>query len=259
MNPNALNIAGIQSDLTWENPAANRSHFADKIDSLDKETDVVVLPEMFSTGFSMNPQPLAETMNGETIEWMKLMANKTKAVMAGSLIIQEADNYFNRFLWVQPDGNIHYYDKRHLFSLAGEHHEYTSGKSQAIIDYKGWKICLNVCYDLRFPVWSRNTTGYDLLIYVANWPKPRVAAWTTLLRARAIENQSYVVGVNRIGEDANANEYNGQSAMIDMEGNYLTQADNADVIIQTNLSKTDLKEFRDRLPFYKDADRFELK
>ncbi|MCL4165019.1 UNVERIFIED_CONTAM: hypothetical protein GTU68_012329, partial [Idotea baltica] len=219
-----LKIAGIQTSLEWENHEANRQNFEGRILAADSEIDILVLPEMFTTGFSMKPERLAEDMQGETIHWMKKLADKTNTVLAGSAIIQDSGRFFNRMLWVEPCGHIEWYDKRHLFTLAGEDDEYTAGGEPKIVDYKGWRINLNICYDLRFPVWSRNANEYDVVIYVANWPSTRIVAWSTLLRARAIENQCYVVGVNRIGLDANAKNYSGQSTIIDMEGNYLSEA-----------------------------------
>ena len=253
-----LKIAGLQTSLQWENPDANRKKLEKQIDEIEGEVDVIVLPEMFTTGFSMKPKSLAEDMNGPTVEWMKKWSKSKNAVITGSIIIKDSERYFNRMLWVEPSGDIQYYDKRHLFTLAGEHKEYTAGETQKVISYLGWKINLNVCYDLRFPVWSRNTTTYDISIYVANWPHPRISAWSTLLRARAIENQSFVVGVNRIGHDANNNEYSGQSAVIDMEGNYLAQAHDKQTTLLATLDRSNLMSFRKRFPFYQDRDDFQL-
>ena len=186
-----LKIALIQSDLVWENPKKNRKHFKEKIESISKPVDMIVLPEMFSTGFTMNAKDVAETMDGKTVAWMKKKALKTNAAIIGSLVISEDGKFYNRLLFVEPSGDIHIYDKRHTFTLAGEEKIYASGTKKLIVDYKGWKICPLVCYDLRFPVWARNTENYDVLLYVANWPKPRILAWDTLLKARAIENMSY--------------------------------------------------------------------
>ncbi len=253
-----LSIAAIQTTLSWENPVANHIHFGQKIDSIDRPVDIVLLPEMFSTGFSMTPQPLAETMTGPTIEWMHKMAEQLDSVVAGSVIIQENNQYFNRFLFVRPSGEVEHYDKRHLFTLAGEHKQYTGGHVKKTVDVNGWRIRLNVCYDLRFPVWARNESDYDVLLYVANWPMARVQAWSTLLRARSIENLSYVIGVNRIGQDANNNSYNGQSAILDMAGTYLAQGFDHDEIIYAKLSYEKLVDFRTNFPFHQDADDFSI-
>jgi len=203
-----ISVSIIQSDIIWEDRLSNLENYQNKINQIES-TDLIVLPEMFTTGFSMNPKDISETMSGETIQWMKANASKMNSAICGSIIIEEDDKYFNRFIWVNPDGSIHHYDKKHLFSFAGEDKNYTSGNNKLIIEYKGWKICPLICYDLRFPVWSRNSEGYDLLIYVANWPDKRKLAWKTLLTARAIENQCYVIGVNRVGKDTK-NYYSGE-------------------------------------------------
>ena len=198
-----MKVAIIQTALIWENPNANRIQFEEKIRGIEQNVDLIVLPEMFSTGFTMNPETVAETMNGETISWMQTLAKHKNSAITGSLVIVENGKYYNRLVFVLPSGEIKHYDKRHLFSLAGEEKVYTKGKTKLIIEYKGFKICPLICYDLRFPVFSRNVEDYDVLLYVANWPKPRINAWNALLKARAIENMCYVVGVNRIGEDQN--------------------------------------------------------
>ena len=254
----SIKIAGVQTHLIWENAEANRDHLQNKLQELQENVDVIVLPEMFSTGFSMEPSPLAENMNGPTIQWMKQMSSQFEAAITGSLIIADGGQYYNRMVWVQPSGEVDFYDKRHLFSLAGEDAKYASGKQRKIVSFRGWKIYLNVCYDLRFPIWSRNKDDYDVAIYVANWPKPRVHAWTTLLKARAIENQCFVVGVNRIGQDANSNNYVGQSCIIDMEGFELTTANDNDIIIVAELQKPRLSAFRKKFPFYQDSDDFNI-
>ncbi|HEX6846868.1 MAG TPA: nitrilase-related carbon-nitrogen hydrolase, partial [Chitinophagaceae bacterium] len=210
-----LTITGIQTQLHWEDAAANRKMFEEKIDRITGKPEVIIIPETFSTGFSMKPKLLAETMEGETIKWMKRVAAEKKVILTGSVIIKENENYFNRLIWMLPNGQMGIYDKRHLFGYAGEDNEFTPGTKRLIASVKGWKINLLVCYDLRFPVWARQTppllqergqggeAEYDLLIYVANWPERRNHAWKTLLQARAIENQCYVVGVNRVGHDGN--------------------------------------------------------
>src|SRR6478672_6609984 len=230
-----LIVTGIQSSLHWEDKEANLQMFQEKIFSISQPTEIVVLPEMFSTGFSMQPKKLAEPMDGETVEWMQRIAAKKKIILTGSVIIEADGNFYNRLVWVLPNGQIGYYDKRHLFAYADEDQHYTPGKKRLIASVNGWKINLLVCYDLRFPVWSRqaspltplqrrgeqNPPEYDVLIYVANWPEKRVHAWTTLLRARAIENQCYVIGVNRTGEDGNKIHYTGESMAIDPMGEIL--------------------------------------
>src|SRR5690606_35891756 len=194
---NTLQIALIQTHLVWENPTQNRELLSEKLKTLSEPVDIIVLPEMFTTGFSMHAAKLAETMQGDTVQWMQSIAKQQQVAITGSLIIKEDNQFYNRLLFVHPDGNIETYDKRHTFTLAGEDKVYASGTEKKIIHYKGWKLCPLVCYDLRFPVWARNVEAYDVLIYVANWPHVRVHAWDTLLKARAIENMAYCVGVNR--------------------------------------------------------------
>jgi len=254
-----LKIALIQSDLAWENPKQNRAHFSKIINTISTPIDLVILPEMFTTGFSMNPESIAETMDGETIRWLKTIAKNKDIAIAGSIIIKEEGNYYNRLVFVYPSGKIKTYDKRHTFTLAGEDEVFTSGKERLIIDYKGWKLCPMICYDLRFPVWARNTDAYDVLIYVANWPKPRIAAWETLLKARAIENMSYVIGVNRIGKDANQYEYSGNSAAFDSLGNTISKIkpDTAQTKM-ISLSKNEMLETRNKFQFLNDKDAFEI-
>ncbi|MDP3314363.1 amidohydrolase [Lutibacter sp.] len=257
---NTLNIAIIQSNLVWEQPKKNRSNFSTTIESISKEVDLFVLPEMFTSGFTMNPQHVAETMQGETVEWMRNLALKKNAAIAGSIIIIENNNFYNRLLFVHPSGEINYYNKRHLFSLAGEHLKYTTGTEKLIVNYNDWKICPLVCYDLRFPVWSRNVENYDVLLYVANWPKPRIAAWDALLKARSIENLSYVIGVNRVGVDENHFEYSGHSVAYNCLGKKLThlktnQEDNTII----TLHKKHIAEVRTKLNFLNDKDSFEIK
>jgi len=257
---NELNITILQADLVWENASENRKKIEAKINAITAPIDVIVLPEMFTTGFAMQPEYLAETMDGDTVQWMLIIAKTTNSAICGSIIITENNNYYNRFLFVTPSGEIHQYNKRHLFSLAGEHERYQNDNKQVIIEYNGWRICPLICYDLRFPVWSRNTSNYDVLIYVANWPKPRVTAWNTLLKARAIENMSYVVGVNRVGTDANRHEYTGNSIVLDELGNEMTPlAENTEATITTTLSKEKLLASRTKFNFLGDKDVFEIK
>ncbi|MBP6334472.1 MAG: amidohydrolase [Bacteroidia bacterium] len=256
-----LNITLIQSNLYWEAPKKNREMFQEKILSVEKPGDIILLPEMFNTGFSMNPEKLAETMNGETMEWMTRMSGKTNAVITGSLIISEENKYYNRLIWMHPNGSYSHYDKRHLFSLAGEDKVFAAGQHQWIMPIKGWNVFPLICYDLRFPVWSRRNPqlDYDLIIYVANWPDVRIRAWNHLLIARAIENQSYVAGVNRVGNDGNEFSHSGNSCVIDYKGEILSSFEiNKEQHETITLNKDELADFRKQLPFSSDADRFEI-
>lgn len=293
-----LKITIIQSELHWENKAKNLALFTEKIASIAETTDVIVLPEMFTTGFTMNAKPLTETMNGEVIEWMKQQAKNKNAAIVGSIIIEEKvispsgrprGAYFNRLIWAQPNGVVYHYDKRHLFRMANEHETFSSGNSRLIVEWKGWKICPLVCYDLRFPVWSRNKEFkvqslkfkvdlqsdnkarnlehetlnpkpvFDLLIYVANWPEARKEPWSKLLEARAIENQVYVVGVNRVGLDGKEISYSGNSAVIDPKGNAISNITEHQNHIQTiELNRQELYDFREKFPVGLDGDDFEI-
>jgi len=254
-----LSVAIVQSNLVWENPIQNRLNFSKKITAIESDIDLIILPEMFTTGFTMHPEILAETMTGNTVKWMKQLANEKQVAIMGSIIISEDNTYYNRMLFVEPSGAIHYYDKRHTFTLAGEHLVYTAGKEQKTVDYKGWKILLQICYDLRFPVFARNTMNYDLVVYVANWPAPRIAAWDALLKARAIENMSYCIGVNRVGLDANNLEYPGHSTVYDLFGNSVVSCEaNSENIKTALITKDHLKKYRKKLQFLSDQDRFKL-
>ena len=253
-----MKISLIQTSLTWEDANANRSNFEKLISSINEPTDIILLPEMFSTGFTMKPETVAETMHGETVEWMKTVATSRDCAIAGSVVIEENGNYYNRFLFVMPNGKIKQYDKRHLFSLAGEDKAYTKGIDRLIIDYRGWKICPLVCYDLRFPVFSRNTEDFDLLLYVANWSAPRVLAWDALLRARSIENMCYVAGVNRVGQDNNGHNYPGHSQVFDCLGASLTVSSEAEEVITVELDKQTMLETRNKFGFLNDRDSFIL-
>jgi predicted amidohydrolase len=254
-----MKIALIQSSLFWENPIANRNYFEEKINAITEKVDLIVLPEMFTTGFSMNPKNLAETMHGETISWLQSMAKSKNSAITGSLIIEENNNYYNRLVFVFPSGEIKFYDKRHLFTLAGEDKVYTSGNEKLIVEYKGFKICPLVCYDLRFPVFARNIEDYDVLIYVANWPKTRINAWDILLQARSVENMCYTIGVNRIGFDASNFEYVGHSQVNDFLGNYVMEPKENEGVFIVELNKEKLLETRKKLGFLNDRDSFELK
>ena len=254
-----LKISIVQSALIWENKQANLDAFSTKINQIETETDVIVLPEMFTTGFSMKPQKLAEATEDQTYAWMKKQALAKQAAIVGSFIVVEKGKYYNRLLWVNPDEIYEKYDKRHLFSLAKEHLHYTAGNEKIIINYKGWRIRPLICYDLRFPVWARNVNDYDLLLYVANWPTPRAHAWRTLLQARAIENQAYVAGVNRVGEDAFGNSHSGDSAVINPLGELLTSIKPFEEATETiELSVEMMGTFRQKFPFGNDADSFEV-
>ena len=256
---NELNIIGIQADLIWENPTKNLAFFEDKINTLSKDIDLVVLPEMFTTGFTMNPENVAEKMNGKAVSWMQKMATEKEIAICGSLVIYEEGNFYNRLVFVHPSKKIETYNKRHSFTLAGEDKVYTSGSEKLIITYKGWKICPLICYDLRFPVWVRNTENYDLLIFMANWPVKRIKAWNTLLKARAIENISYVIGVNRTGNDGNSYEYSGNSLIVDYLGEEISNLNNNEIgIIKATLVKTNLNNIRKKLGFLNDKDCFKI-
>lgn len=257
MANDTLDIALVQTSLVWENPKANRIHIENKVSSIS--ADLIVLPEMFTTGFTMNAKDVAESMGGESIAWLKELSKSKNAAIVGSLVITENNNYYNRLVFVEPSGKLTAYDKRHTFTLAGEHKVYTAGQEKIIIDYKGWKICPLICYDLRFPVWARNTEDYDILIYVANWPKVRITAWDTLLKARAIENMAYSIGVNRVGLDGNDYEYSGHSAAYDVLGNHIDSIpENEETIEIVTLEKSHIDKYRERLGFLKDRDAFSL-
>lgn len=258
----SLSFTIIQTRLHWEDRDANLSMLQGKIMGIRERTEIVVLPEMFSTGFSMQPRKLAEKMDGETVQWMKRIAAAKKVVLTGSVIIEENGHYYNRLLWVLPDGQLGYYDKRHRFAFAGEDKEYTPGNKRLIAQVKGWKINLQVCYDLRFPVWARQQVNdvpeYDVLLYVANWPERRSHAWKSLLTARAIENQCYVVGVNRVGIDGNGINHSGDSMVLDALGTILYHKQDEEDIYTLVLERSGLTEVREKFPFWKDADQFNI-
>ena len=253
-----MKIALFQTNLIWENPEANRTFIEENFINERESFDLFVLPEMFTTGFTMNPENVAETMHGETISWMKSLALMKDCAVCGSLVVSENNSFYNRFIFVHPNGKIDFYNKRHLFSLAGEHQKYSKGTEKVIIDYKGWKICPQVCYDLRFPAFSRNYENYDLLLYVANWPKPRTNAWNILLKARAVENMCFVVGVNRIGFDENNHGYIGHSQIIDELGNQTLDAEEKQGVFIIELDKNKMLETRKKLNFLSDKDEFEI-
>lgn len=251
-----MKVAIIQSDIVWENPAANRQILQEKINSIREEVDLIVLPEMFSTGFTMNPSSVAEKMTGTTVNWLVDLAKSKQVAITGSVIIEEANKYYNRMLFVYPTGEIKHYDKRHLFSLAKEEAFFTAGTEKVIVTYKDWKICLQICYDLRFPVFARNVENYDLLIYIASWPKPRVNAWDILLKARAVENLCYTIGVNRVGVDGSQLEYVGHSQAIDYLGNSIIEPFENDTVSIFSLERAAMLETRSKLNFLNDKDEF---
>lgn len=259
-----LSVTVVQTHLYWEDKTTNLEQLTAKLEGLSG-AEVVVLPEMFNTGFSMRPQALAETMEGPTLQWMKAMAMRKKIILTGSLMITENGRYYNRLVWMLPNGQYGYYDKRHLFAYAGEDKHYTAGQRRLVAQVNGWRLLLLVCYDLRFPVWSRQQTRhggqaeYDAIVYVANWPERRNHAWRSLLVARAIENQCYVIGVNRIGNDGNGIAHSGNSLVADPLGQILYEAAAGEEVIHTlALSRQMLQEVREKLPFLKDADHFTL-
>lgn len=255
-----LKISIVQTSLFWEDKAANLRMLEELILPLKEKTDVIVLPEMFTTGFTMNAKNFAESMNGPTVKWMRTMARELNTRIFGSIIIEENGHFYNRLIWVEPWDIFGTYDKRHLFRMANEHHHYTPGKSKLIESIKGWRICPLICYDLRFPVWSRNKNDYDVLIYIANWPEKRNHAWKTLLMARAIENQCFVIGVNRVGEDGNGISYSGDSAVINPKGEIISTTKANEINVETlDLNYNELAEYRKVFPVGLDADDFEIK
>jgi predicted amidohydrolase len=253
-----LRVTLVQTELAWQDPVANRHRLAAHFRGLGGHTDLVVLPEMFSTGFSMAAAELAEDMDGPTVDWMREEAAALGCVITGSLIVRDGGRCYNRLVWARPDGSLEHYDKRHLFRLAGEQEHYAAGSRRLVVALKGWRLCPMICYDLRFPVWSRSRGDYDLLLYVANWPQRRALAWSTLLRARAIENQSYVVGVNRIGKDGNGTIYVGDSVAVDFLGQPLSSEGGGDRVETAVLDLESLRAYRESFPAHLDADRFEL-
>ncbi len=254
-----LELALIQTELAWQDPAANRAHFETLLEQAHG-ADLIALPEMFSTGFSMDSAALAEPEKGPTSLWLSEQAKRIDAVVTGSLIVQAADgSYRNRLLWARPDGSVAHYDKRHLFRMAGEHKHYAAGNEQVVLELSGWRIRPLICYDLRFPLWSRDPHTTDLLLYTANWPAARRQHWNRLLPARAIENLCYVAAVNRIGQDGKGHPYSGDSQVLDFQGEALLDAGDADGVFRTTLSASELAAYRERFPAYLDADDFDLK
>ena len=252
---NKLNIALVQCDLFWDDPISNKNRLDFLLTNV-KDVDLIILPEMFTTAFCMQSRP--EQMDGSSVQWMLQRAKLANAAICGSLIINENSYLYNRFVWVSPKGEVEFYDKRHLFSLMGEHKRFVPGLDRKVINYKGWKIFPQICYDLRFPVFSRNDMGYDLLLYVANWPARRITAWDKLLQARAIENLSYVAGVNRIGKDPNNISFVGHSAIYDPLGDSIAFLGSKEKIEIVTIEKKALMAIRESLPFLEDGDRFIL-
>lgn len=257
---NDLRITLMQSELVWESPETNMLRFSEKFELLKNKTDLVILPEMFTTGFSMTPQHVAETWPGKTLEWMKKESMRFDFAICGSIMTEEKGEYYNRFIWAAPDGTLKYYDKRHLFRMGGETNVYSPGEEHLIIKYKEWRIAPFICYDLRFPVWNRNKNHYDLAVYVANWPAVRYKVWEKLLMARAIENQCYVAGVNRVGVDGRELAYSGNSMVINARGEIdFALTPGIDEYKTINLSLSALQQFREKFPVFADADNFEIK
>lgn len=253
-----LELALVQTTLAWHDPQANQAHFAALLDQA-RGADLIVLPEMFTTGFSMHSAELAEPEDGPSTCWLQAQAARMQAVVSGSLIIQAADgSYRNRLLWARPDGSLAHYDKRHLFRMAGEHKYYAAGEEQVLLELKGWRIRPLICYDLRFPVWSRDAVDTDLLLYTANWPAARRQHWNRLLPARAIENLCYVAAVNRVGEDGKGHGYSGDSQVLDFQGEPLLEAGAGDGVFRAVLKAAELAAYRERFPAYRDADPFQL-
>ena len=255
----SLHVSLLQTDITWENPVKNLDRFSKIIGTLKNKSDLIVLPEMFNTGFTMNVKQYTEQMDGRTVDWMRQVAEQSKADVAGSLIIREGNSVFNRLVWVKPEGGVYHYDKRHLFRMAGEGESFSDGTERIIVEIQGWKVLPLVCYDLRFPVWARNNKNeYDLIIYAANWPERRIAHWDLLLQARAVENQCYVAAVNRIGKDGQGNNHTGNSAIYDFMGKQLTEISHSESIISSQLSYSTLTTYREKFPVWQDADSFQI-
>ena len=252
-----LCIALVQTPLVWEDPQTNRDQLSGKLEELKKEVDLIILPEMFTTGFTMSPEAIPPEEGPASLDWMKTQAKKFNAGILGSIAFTREGKHFNRLFVVTPEGTLGQYDKRHTFTLAGEDRKYQAGKEKLVFDFKGFRICPLICYDLRFPVWSRNTEDYDLLIYVANWPEPRIDAWDALLKARAIENMAYCVGVNRTGTDLNGHQYPGHSAVYDCLGNTVVFS-REETILYATLNKAHLHQNREKLQFLADRDSFSI-
>ena len=254
-----LQVCMVQSSLHWENPKANLEMFTKKLNEIQSEPDLIILPEMFTTGFSMRPKQFAQTMDGEVVRWLEHMASNKNCVITGSLIVSESGKYYNRLIWMRPDGTYSFYDKRHLFSLVGEENHYEPGNERLIVELNGFRIIPLICYDLRFPVWSRNDLNYDLAIYVANWPERRSFFWSQLLIARAIENQSFIIGVNRVGNDGNGISHTGDTVCLGPLGDEIIGAfPGKEELVFTTIKKDDLDTVRNKFRFLNDQDSFSI-
>ncbi len=252
-----LHLSLVQANIVWEDIAANLTHYTTLCEGIES-SDVVILPEMFQTAFTMQPQKVAEQMEGASMEWMAQLAARVNGVVTGSLVIQEGEHFFNRLIWMLPNGTYQYYDKRHLFRMVGEEQVFQAGQKRLLVEWKGWRICPMICYDLRFPVWSRNRNDYDVAIYIANWPNQRSYPWMQLLKARAIENLAYVVGVNRVGHDQDSHYYSGHSCVNNYKGEVQTLLQHKEGLIERHIAYDALQQFRTSFPAWMDADDFEI-
>ena len=261
---NDLRVSLVQASTIWHDAAANRTLYGDRVRELAGSTDLIVLPETFTSGFSNEAIGSAETMRDESVAWISTLAREVGAVVTGSMVIRDGERVFNRLLWARPDGSVAHYDKRHLFRMAGEHHRYADGSEKLFVDVLGWRVCPLVCYDLRFPVWSRNrlqedgSLYFDVLLYVANWPERRAHHWKSLLVGRAIENQAYVIGVNRVGTDGNGITYTGDSVVLDPLGMTLVASSGQVNLLTATLDYEALKSYREKFPAWADADNFDI-
>lgn len=253
-----LTVTLLQADLAWLDPAANRHRFAGLLATLPELGDLVVLPEMFTTGFTLDPAACAESMDGDTVDWMAAAARRHQVTLCGSIVIRDQGRYHNRLLWMPPDGALQWYDKRHLFRMAGEHERYSAGAERPLMQVNGWRVCPLICYDLRFPVWSRGANQFDLQLFVANWPAARRSAWRALLPARAVENQCYVAGINRVGTDGNGVAYCGDSLVADHLGDLMADLGDGERARTVRLDAAALERYREKFPAWRDADRFRL-
>lgn len=249
----------VQSDLAWEDPGKNVTSFSKKLDGIKEQTDLIILPEMFTTGFTLNAEQLAEPVPGPTLKWMIKMAREKNANIVGSIIVSEHNRYYNRLYWVYKNGEYVSYDKRHLFRMADEHKVFTAGDKRLIVNLKGWNILPLVCYDLRFPVWARGAKkDFDLIIYIANWPESRSSSWRILLPARAVENQAYGIGVNRVGKDGTGKAYRGDSVIFDPLGNIIRLETYNEIIFSEKLSYDKLERYRNKFPVWMDSDSYKI-
>lgn len=257
-NLETLRVGLLQAQLKWQDPESNRGHLQQLLEQVSGQVDIAVFPETFTTGFLGDPGLPEEGMDGPTVRWLRDMADRHASVMTGSAVINTPGGRRNRMLWAEPGGEVRYYDKRHLFAFGGENERYVAGRERVVWAYRGWRVCPQICYDIRFPVWCRNRADYDLLLVVANWPQPRVDAWTALLRARAIENQCFLAAVNRVGEDGNGKHYPGQSVLHDPLGADRLRLGDEEAVQVASITKQELQSMREKLPFLADADAFSL-